>query len=965
MISGADGITYQNTNGIMASGADGLLSFSPNGIMASGADGIMISGADSLPITQADGVTYTGTNGIMASGADGIMISGADGIMASGADGIMISGADGTRYTVESVIIRQPSGIMASGADAVNVIGADGIMASGADGIMASGADGIMISGADGITISAADTITAIGQDGQLLSIVPGGITISGADIITVETPGKITISGADSITRTGADSVAANADEAERAVGLQSVDPELAVRLDQLTDDSNVNAIVVFHHKPTQSDIVDLQRLGVLAGTVYEALPMIALTATKYQIFKISHLPAVRSIYGNRTLQMNMDQRLAINGVDRARGDADLVRHSGGQAVSGRGVTVAVLDTGVDGTHADLAGRVAQNVKLADTQGLTIGFRAPTLAENVPNSDQAYGHGTFVAGVIAGSGSRSGGKYTGVAPGARLVGLSAGDLTLSFVLAGFDYILSRGNNLNVRVVNCSFSANTVFDVNDPVNIATKKLTDAGVNVVFSAGNTGDGLHTLNPYAVAPWVVSVGATDEEGRLAQWSSRGDMANSVFRPTLVAPGVNIIGLRSSGGASVTGVVGLANADSKLLAATELPFYTTANGTSFSAPQVAGVIALMLEANPNLKPAKIKEILQRTATPLLPYYQHEVGAGMLNAHAAVLESAFPQRRMGSWRATLDRGQLSFVKDEPREFTGTVSPGTSYETDVQVPDNAVLASVQVAWGPMTSVNDLALAVIDPNGLKREGNTINQPGLTGKRERIIAGMPAAGSWHVKVSNMLGVGTLQPITGALEVTRIEFAPLTDLNSLSTDARADIYQAMSLFVAFPLGSRYRPEFGISRADLAAVMVMGARLPQYMPAVSNYTDVRDRTTMNFVESVQAAPGGPLFPDVERGGAFRPLALADRLTAAVVLVRAAGLQSEVNARNNSFQQNSLPEFLDISSIPEDKRAYVAVALEHGLLRANSSEFRPNSPLTRAELAHAMVIVTNLVAQ
>ena len=100
-------------------------------------------------------------------------------------------------------------------------------------------------------------------------------------------------------------------------------------------------------------------------------------------------------------------------------------------------------------------------------------------------------------------------------------------------------------------------------------------LTDAGINVVFSAGNTGPGAHTLNPYAAAPWVVSVGATDTQGRLASFSSRGDFANPLFHPTLVAPGVDVVSLRGSGVANVTGAEGLAGADIKRLSATELPY------------------------------------------------------------------------------------------------------------------------------------------------------------------------------------------------------------------------------------------------------------------------------------------------------------------------------------------------------------------------------------------------------
>ncbi len=190
------------------------------------------------------------------------------------------------------------------------------------------------------------------------------------------------------------------------------------------------------------------------------------------------------------------------------------------------------------------------RNVKLADLQGANLlEFLPPANVEQLPDTDQLSGHGTFVGGIIAGSGARSGGKYAGYAPKAKLVGLSAGDYSLFNVLAGFDYILSHPE-LNVRVVNCSFSANTTYNEHDPVNVATRMLYERGVNVVFSAGNAGPGLHTLNPYAAAPWVISVGALDERGRLANYSARGDFGSRSFRPTLSAPGTNIVSLRASG-------------------------------------------------------------------------------------------------------------------------------------------------------------------------------------------------------------------------------------------------------------------------------------------------------------------------------------------------------------------------------------------------------------------------------
>jgi serine protease AprX len=996
--TGADGINYIGVNGITATGADGVLTFGVNGITATGADGITATGADGITATGADGITATGADGITATGADGvsypsansvtavkpsgITATGADGITATGADGITISTPDGTQHKADSVFINQPNGITistanglravgvngitATGADGITATGADGITATGADGITATGADGITATGADGITISTASGVTARSADGRFFSISPDGITIRYADGITATGADGIAIPAAQKLTISTRGFVPTIASDSRRQVGLQSVDPELAFAINEantLADDSNINAVIVYHQLPTESDLSELQRIGILGGTRFHVVPAIYVSATADQLMAVSRLRNVRSLYKNRTLQLTADPANGTTGVERARRDADLTRNNAGIPLSGRGVTVAVLDTGLDATHGDLNGRVAQNVKLADLQSASPGFNYPSNIENLPNTDQAYGHGTFVAGVIGGSGAKSGGQYTGVAPGARLVGMSAGDLNLVFVLNGLDYLLERGASLGVRVVNCSFSASTVFDFNDPVNIATRMLTDRGVNVVFSAGNTGSGWHTLNPYAAAPWVVSVGATDFKGRLADFSSRGDFASRMFRPTLVAPGVRVVSLRSSG-LNVTGVEGIGFNGDAGLAPAYVPFYTTASGTSFSAPQVAGAIALMLEANPRLTPAEVRDILQRTATPLASYYAHEVGAGMLNTHAAVLEAAFPERKLGAFRATLNRGQVSFISDPLREISGTVNAGaTGFETTVEMPAGALMASMQIGWS-MLSVNDLGFAMYDASGTKQaDKNDINLPGLAGNRERAVIAAPPAGIWNVKVRNTLGglAATPQPFAGVLEVGRAEYAPLRDIDGLSAAQRDVVYQNIRSFMMLPTGNKFRPAQGVTRGELAETLVLGARVPQYVPAVAGYRDVRSAPLMLFVESVQNAPQGALFMDVERGSNFSPNDAVGRLTATVALVRAAGLQAEAEAA----QSMPLTTILDAGLIPTALRGYVRVAISRGLLNASNAYFRPQQPLTRLELAQAMAAMQKSFAQ
>jgi serine protease AprX len=935
----------------------GLLIRSGDGIQVTGADGIQVTGADGIQTTGADGIQTTGADGIQVTGADGIQVTTADGIQVTGADGIQVTGADGTQYRADSVVFRQANGVRTGASNSVTAFGVNGIQTTGADDIQIITADGIQVTGADGIQVTGADGVIVKTPDGRAFAVSPNGIQVTGADGIQVTGADGIQITGADSVRRTsGIAPVGASTG------GLRSVDPELALTLDRMADDSSVNAVLVYHRLPTDQDLADLQSIGVIGGTRFRVLPMIYVTATRDQIIQISHLSAVRSIYGNRTLEFAADPARGATGVDRAQADADLTRFNGGLPVSGRGVTVAVLDTGVDATHADLAGRVAQNVKLADLQSVPAGFNYPANVENLPDTDQAHGHGTFVAGVIGGSGSRSAGQYAGVAPGARIVGLGAGDANLVFVLNGFDYLLERGASLGVRVVNCSFSAEAVYDPNDPVNVATKMLFDRGVTAVFSAGNTGPGLRTLNPYAAAPWVVSVGATDG-GRLASFSSRGDFANAEARPTLVAPGVKVVGLRSTG-VSQTGIEGVGFNSDAGLAPRLLPFYTTATGTSFSAPQVAGTVALMLEANPRLTPWQIKDILQRTATPLAPYYQHEVGAGVLNAHAAVLEAAFPQRRMGRFRAGFDGRFFRAVADAPQVLHGTVTPGaTGYETTFGVPENSLFASMQIGWGPLWSLNDLGMALYDAAGAKQaDVNVLNLPGLAGHRERALVARPPAGAWRMTVKNTLGLaGTAQEFTGVLETAHAEYATLNDISALGAQQREDVYQSLRTFVMEPAGRNFRPSFFASRGDLAAALVIGGRVPQYLPAAPTYRDVRDQTTMLFVESAQRSPRGALFPNVAAGDSFSPNAPADRVTAAIALVRAAGLQSEADARAG----DALLGVTDAAKVPAALRGYVYVAVARGLLANEQMTFRPQAPLTRLELAHAMAVLQKLLNQ
>lgn len=395
------------------------------------------------------------------------------------------------------------------------------------------------------------------------------------------------------------------------------------------------------------------LNQLGINIGVLLNELPMAGVIATPDQIKRLAADDRVLSIYPNRKLQYENEEATDFTGVDQVRTDSAFMKENGGFPVDGDGIGVVVNDSGVDGLHPDLqyGSHLVQNVA-AQTNLHALSELLPiTTIENVPNTDTTGGHGTHVAGIVGATGAMSGGKYEGVAPGADLIGYGSGAaIAILDVVGGFDYALTHQAEYNIRVITNSWGdtsqAGAEFDPNDPINIATKRLYDRGIVTVFSAGNSGPDMGTISGnYKKAPWVVTVAAGDTLGNLTDFSSRGieGKSKSVIvdgetwtwedRPTVTAPGYKIISTRTL---SPTPLLGGTD-DLELIEPGYLPYYTTMSGTSMAAPHVAGVIALMLDANPELTPLQVKEILQQTATPM-EYSQWEAGAGYVNAYEAV---------------------------------------------------------------------------------------------------------------------------------------------------------------------------------------------------------------------------------------------------------------------------------------------------------------------------------------
>ena len=446
------------------------------------------------------------------------------------------------------------------------------------------------------------------------------------------------------------------------------SIDGLLATRINS-SPLALTPVIITFENRPTSADFTMLRSLGIVGGRYLNELPIVLTSINKAQFAALRSKSGIRSLYANRTLRLMDLEGRTISGVENLIRDMEVTTRNGGLPVSGKNIGVSYIDTGIDATHPDLqlGQNVAQNVYFATADvplNLPSGFLPIVPVENAPISDVEGGHGTFGAAVTAGTGAASGGLYSGMAPGAKLIGIRAGNdvgLTTFAIVQAMDYTLVNQFRYNIRVCNNSYGttlADLPYDPNDPINTATRMMHDRNITVVFAAGNDGDAPNVINPYSVAPWVISVAAAEKRGvgTPAGFSSRGndngtgsDVAGQPadpsvapnLRPDIIGSGVDIKSARSKA-PGVTNVAGTlpvfvgAN-DLSTIPPAFLPYYTTSQGTSFSAPQVSGIVALMLEANPLLTPDEVVTILRSTATPM-PYEERVVGSGYVDAHNAV---------------------------------------------------------------------------------------------------------------------------------------------------------------------------------------------------------------------------------------------------------------------------------------------------------------------------------------
>jgi serine protease AprX len=367
-------------------------------------------------------------------------------------------------------------------------------------------------------------------------------------------------------------------------------------------------------------------QRLRELGGTVERELPIVggfSATLPASALQELARSDAIGVVWGDDKIRTQSTDASDYDSWDPNAYWRKAIRLAQvDPAYTGTGVTVAVLDTGVSQV-TDLGNRVLARVDLTPDH----------------DGEDYFGHGTHLAGIVAGSGVDSDGRWKGVAPRARIVSVKVagadGSTDVSVVIAGLQWVASHGSDYNIRVLNLAFGTDGQQTYSlDPLDYAVEQVWFAGVLVVVSAGNRGPGAGTINKPGDDPFVLTVGAVDVNGTaerdddvVAPFSSRGPTPDGVRKPNLVAPGITIVSDRVPGSTIDQLHPGARVGDS----------YFKGSGTSQATAIVSGVAALMFQADPTLTPDVAKAALIETAGKSASLGNGS-GSGLVNAAGAV---------------------------------------------------------------------------------------------------------------------------------------------------------------------------------------------------------------------------------------------------------------------------------------------------------------------------------------
>ena len=368
------------------------------------------------------------------------------------------------------------------------------------------------------------------------------------------------------------------------------------------------------------------LNALSGVGATPGNTLSFVNAVTTQLNSAEVTLLEAVPGIVVTPDLTVNVEG--SVNPSGHAPSDAFSLQTGASQlwaqGITGAGVNVAVLDTGIQALP-DFSGRMVDGVDLSGGGN--------------PWQD-SYGHGTFVAGLIAGNGASSNGAYTGEAPGAGLVSVkvagASGQTDLATVIAGVGWTISNQNADNIRVLNMSLGYLPIEStVVDPLDQAVEKAWQSGITVVTSAGNSGPGNGSITSPGDDPLVITSGAVDDGAQanpandtMTTFSSVGPTnPDGWFKPDLVTSGRSVVSLRDPGS-----TIDTQNPSARVGSANFV-----GSGTSFSAAVTSGAAALLLSADPSYTPNTVKGTLLGTTAPGPVGDPFVDGHGILNVAAA----------------------------------------------------------------------------------------------------------------------------------------------------------------------------------------------------------------------------------------------------------------------------------------------------------------------------------------
>lgn len=329
-----------------------------------------------------------------------------------------------------------------------------------------------------------------------------------------------------------------------------------------------------------------------------FTLFPGSAHDATRAEIDALSDRDDVELIWHDLPVKLFLDQSVPLIG-------APLVW---AQGFTGKGIKVAIVDTGIDPNHPDLTGRVLALKNFVNSSGTGL---------------DDHGHGTHVAGIVGGTGAASGGRYKGVAPEVAFIAAKVLDQngfgSDSSVIAGMEWAIQQG----AQAINLSLGNDGSCDGTDALSVACDAAVTSGIVVCVAAGNAGPGASTVGSPGCAKLVITVGAMDKTDAIANFSSRGPTADGRIKPDICYPGVSITSCRAAG----TAIGGVRN-----------NFYTVLSGTSMATPHAVGAAALLLQKFPAFTPAQIKDATTSTAVNL-GLDPNTQGAGRGNVYQASL--------------------------------------------------------------------------------------------------------------------------------------------------------------------------------------------------------------------------------------------------------------------------------------------------------------------------------------